>query len=149
MLRPKDRLPECEDRFTSRGFGQALGTLAHVSKTKAKKTTVREFLISYVNHPKSRVRAAAISALGGLGDAKAISVLESLEDAGEERISRAAKSALDALRAAKPTVPRELVELRKEIAKMKKTEDKFAAELKELREQLKAKSSVVKKSDGD
>ena len=56
---------------------------------------------------------------------------------------------MDALRAAKPTVPRELVELRKEIAKMKKTEDKFAAELKELREQLKAKSSEVKKSDGD
>ena len=69
-----------EDRFTSRGFGQGLGALGHVAKSIEKKDDVRDFLVKYVNHPKTIVRTSAIDALGNLGDPKAISVLGAFSD---------------------------------------------------------------------
>lgn len=130
-----------EDRFTSRGFGSGLDALARVSKSAKKKGEVREFIASYVNHPKLPVRTAAIGALGNLGDAKAIPMLEAFSDSENTRIASAAKSAIGKLRNDKPTAPREVIELRKEVADMKKASEKLQKELKEIREQLKAKAS--------
>ena len=99
---------------------------------------MRDFLASYVNHPKSTVRSAAIGALGTLGDPKSISVLEAFSSSSDKRIERAANQALGKLRESKPTAPKELIELRKEMAAMKKESKKVLSELKELRKQLKA-----------
>jgi aminopeptidase N len=133
-------LQQHEDRFTSGDFGRGLTTLAQVSRSLKDKDTVREFLVGYVNHPKTTVRTAAIGALGSLGDPKAISVLESFSGSNDQRVARAADQALAMLRESKPTVPKELIELRKELASLKKNSEKVQAELKELREQLKAQN---------
>ena len=119
-------LKQHEGRFTSSGFGRGLETLAHVCRSQDQKDDVREFLLSYVNHPKTSVRTSAISSLGVLGDSKAIAVLESLSGSGDERVARAADQALGKLRESKPTVPSELIELRKELATIKKDSEKAA-----------------------
>ncbi len=133
-------LKKHEERFTSRGFGQGLLALAHVSKS-AKNEQVREFLASYIHHPKPRIRTAAVSALGRLGNAKAIAILEAFDDSGDDRLSRAAQSALKELRAAKPLVPRELVELREEVAEIKKTNEELKKEIQELRQRSDARAT--------
>lgn len=133
------------DRFTSRGFGQGLEALAHVSKSQKKKGDVRDFLSDYVNHPKTPVRTAALRALGDLGDAKALSALAVFADSSDERISQAAKSAIDQLNDVKPTAPREVIELRKELGEIKKASEKLEQELKDIREMLKAKQDQAKK----
>ena len=95
---------------------------------------MREFLIQRLDHPKVNVRSAAIQALGILGDPRAITVLESLSKSDNERISRPAEQAVAKLRESKPTAPREIIDLRKEIADVKKASDKLKTELKTLRE---------------
>ena len=127
-----------EDRFTSRGFGSGLTTLAEVSKSQNKKDPVREFLLGKVNHPKTTVRTSAIRALGTLGDPKAMAAIEALVGSAESGIAQAARDASGKIRDEKPTAPKEVIELRKEVAEMKKANEKVEKELKELRDLLKA-----------
>jgi aminopeptidase N len=134
-----DVLNRREKDFTSGGFAQGLTTLAQVAKSLDDKAAVREFLVARVNHPKSRVRSAAIKAVGVLGDARALSVLQAFADSSDERIAGVAKQAVDSLRDSKPTAPSELIELRKTVAEMKKQDEKLKAELQEIRDQLKAR----------
>jgi uncharacterized coiled-coil protein SlyX len=124
-----------------------LEALAHVSKGRSKKDDVREFLAEYVNHPKKSIQRSALTALGHLEDPKAISVLEAFADVSDTTISRAAKQSLERLRNTKPVVPKELVELRGQMAEMKKTSEKLQADLKALREQLKAKDQAAEEED--
>jgi aminopeptidase N len=131
-------LKQHENRFSSRDFGRGLETLAHVSQSQDEKDDVLEFLVGFVNHPKTSVRTAAFSALGTLGDRKSISVLEAFSSSSDQRIARAAEQAISKLRESKPTAPKELIELRKEMASMRKESEKVLSELKELRDQLKA-----------
>jgi aminopeptidase N len=132
-------LREHEDRFTSRGFGQGLEALAHVTSALDAKDQVRAFLVRYVNHPKVPVRVAAIDALGTLGDPRAIAVLEAFSDSSDGRIARAAQRSISELREKKPPVPQELVELRKDLAAIKKDREKLQAQLEEIRRQLEAR----------
>ena len=137
-------LQKDENLFSSRDFGQGLETLAHVSRLQDDKNDTRKFLVGYVNHPKSTLRVAAIGALGTLGDPKAIPVLETFsssgnESSGSDRIELAANQSLKKLREFKPSAPKELIELREEMASLKKESTKVLSELKELRNQLKAK----------
>lgn len=126
------------DEFESGGLGQGLDALAHLSKSQRKKKNVREFLVSFVNHPKTNVRTAAIRALGTLGDEKAISALSALSDSNDTRIAQAAKDAVRRLREVKPSAPREVIDLRKQVADVQKANDKINEELKEIRKQLEA-----------
>ncbi len=128
-----------EDRFTTRGFGRALGTLAKISKTEKKKKDVREFLAGFVNHPKTSIRTSAMRAMGSLGDPLAMPVLTSFTGSADEQIAKAAKDALSRLRESKPTAPREVIELRKEISELKKSNEKLEKVLEDIQEQLKAK----------
>jgi aminopeptidase N len=132
-------LSQNEKQFRSRDYGRGLETLAHTSRRQKDKTEVREFLIQHLDHPKVNVRSAAIQALGILGDPRAITVLESLSKSDNERISRPAEQAVAKLRESKPTAPREIIDLRKEIADVKKASDKLKTELKTLREQVEAR----------
>lgn len=134
-----DALKQHESRFSSRDFGRGLETLAHLSRSDDDKDDVRTFLTNYVNHPKLSIRTAAIGALGTLGDPKSISVLEAFSPSSDQRVARAAEQAIGRLRESKPTAPKELIELRKEMAAMKKENEKVQTQLKELRDQLKAR----------
>lgn len=128
-----------ESQFTSRAFGRGLQTLAHVANSLVEKDDVRDFLVNYLNHPKTTIRTSAMNGLGMLGDSSAISVLEAFSGSSDERISRAARQALGKLREAKPTAPKELVELRKEMAALKKSSEKLQTQIEEIRTQLQAR----------
>jgi aminopeptidase N len=131
-----DALRQNASQFRTRDYGRGLETLAHTSRRQKDRSEVREFLAKHLDHPKVSVQAAAIQALGILGDPKAITGLESLSQSENERISRPAQQAVSKLREAKPTTPREIIELRKEIAEVKKESSKLKTELKSLREKL-------------
>ncbi|MBD55263.1 MAG: hypothetical protein CMM05_09365 [Rhodopirellula sp.] len=132
-------LRENAKQFRSRDYGRGLETLAHTSRRLKDRSEVRQFLTEHLDHPKASIQAAAVQALGTLGDPKAITILESVSQSENERISRPAQQAVSKLREVKPTTPKEILELRKEIAEVKKESDKLKTELKTLREQVEAK----------
>ena len=128
-----------EQVFRSRDFGRALETLAYTARNLTDKSETREFLAKYLNHPKTVVSASAATALGLLGDAKAIAVLDAFSDSSDVRIKRASDQAISKLREMKPTAPRELIDLRQQLAEFKKESDKLKKDLEDLRNQIKAK----------
>ncbi len=100
-----DTLAGREGDFTSRGFGQGLTTLAYLARNEEKKDRVREFLTGYLNHKKRNIRLTALSALGTLGDAKAIAALEKFATASKESPERTtAEKAVADLRAMRKPV---------------------------------------------
>ncbi|MBN2133117.1 MAG: M1 family metallopeptidase, partial [Sedimentisphaerales bacterium] len=145
-----ETLDKNEARFTSRGFAGGLETLARIARDEDDKTRVREFLLGYVNHPKQTVQRGAISALGTLGDPKAIPVVETF--CGNEpydRTERCAKSALETLQRKKELVPGEIVELRRMVDDLKKETEKLKEELEDLKKQAKARAEAATDSDAD
>ncbi|MHC4745203.1 MAG: HEAT repeat domain-containing protein, partial [Planctomycetota bacterium] len=129
--------------FTSTGFSTGLSTLAHLTSKEEDKTKVREFLLEYVNHPRRTIQAAAIRALGTLGDPKAIPVIETFAgDDGRDYIQRTAKRALEELTKKKELVPEEILELRKTVDELKKSNEDLKKELEDIKKRLDAKEEV-------
>jgi aminopeptidase N len=134
-------LRERERQFRSWGFVRGLGTLAHIARDQDDRTQVREFIAGYVNHPRQAIRGGAISALGTLGDPKALPIVETF--CGEEphdRIQRQAKEAMEKLREKKTLVPDEIIELRKTVDELKEETEKLNKELEDLKKQGEAKA---------
>jgi aminopeptidase N len=131
-----DALTKHQARFTPRGFGQGLEALGQIASSLEQKAEVRDFLLGYLNHAQTPVRTGAITALGLLKDPTAEATLEPLLDSPEPRVAKAAKQSLDQLRETKPSVPAELIELRKEISTLKKDSDKLQDELNEIRKAI-------------
>ena len=145
-----ETLRKNEARFTSRGFAGGLETLARIARDEDDKTEVREFLLGYVNHPRQTVQLGAISALGTLGDPKAIPVVETFcGDEPYDRIERCAKNAIEALRRKKELVPGEIVELRKVVDDLKKETEKLKEELEDLKKQANARAEAATDSDAE
>ena len=118
--------------------------------TKNPKTKVRNFLAGYVNHPKDRIQAGAIGALGTLGDPKAIPIVETFSnDAPDDYIERSAESALKQLRERKPLVPDEIVRLRETVDEFRKETEKLKNELDDIKKRLDAKEKPIEKEDKD
>jgi aminopeptidase N len=132
-------LEKHESRFSARDFGDGLEALGHVAKSFKKKSEVRDFLLRYVNHPMKAVRYSAFQALGKLGDATAISILESYSESVDKSVANAAQAAINDIRNSKPTIPTELTELRKDVSTMKKENEKLQADLNEIRNQMNTK----------
>ena len=131
-----DTLAKREVDFTSRGFGQALTTLAYLARNEEKKDRVREFLTRYVNHKKRSIRLAALGALGTLGDPKAIAALEKFATASKESPERTtAEKAVADLRAARKPVD-DFKNLRSEVLDLQKQNRELRKELDELRKKL-------------
>jgi aminopeptidase N len=141
-------LSEREQQFTSRDFARGLDTLAHISRNEENKTKVRKFLAGYVNHPKERIQAGAISALGTLGDPKAIGIVETFsgDDSGD-RMQRTAKNALKALREKKQLVPEEIVHLREAVDELRKGNEKLRNDVEDIKKRLDAKEKIEKKPE--
>jgi len=125
----------------SRGrFAQALDTLAHIARNEEDKTDVREFLLGHVNHPDRSIRAGAISALGTLGDPKAIGIVQTFaRETPRDNVERAARDSLAKLREQKKFVPQEIIELRKVVEDLKKETKKLTDEMEDLRKRLDAR----------
>jgi HEAT repeat protein len=122
-------------------FGQALDTLAYIARDEEDKKDVREFIEGYVNHPDRSVRVGAISALGTLGDPKAMAVLQTFaRDQPRDNVERAARDALAELQQQKKLVPEEVIELRKVVDDLKKDTKKLTDELEDVKKRLDAKT---------
>jgi aminopeptidase N len=128
-------LPKHETNYTSRGYAQALGTVAYLARNEENKDDVREFLIGYVNSKKSSLQIASINALGTLGDPKAIGVLETFATTSTESPeSAAATRAIADLRAGRKPSD-DLKSLRQEVLALQKTTRDLRKQLDELKEQ--------------
>ena len=143
-------LDEREMDFRSWSFTRGLNTLAHISRNEDDKTKVRNFLASYVNHPKDRIQAGAIGALGTLGDPKAIPIVETFSNGEpDDYIERSAERALKQLQQQKQLVPDEIVRLRETVEKFRKETDKIKHDLDDIKKRLDAKEKPAEKKDKD
>ena len=122
-------------------FGQALDTLAYIARNEEDKADVREFIAGYVNRPDRSLRVGAISALGTLGDPKAMAVIQTFaRDQPRDNVERTAKDALAKLQEQKKLVPQEVIELRKVVDDLKKDTKKLTDELEDVKKRLNAKA---------
>ena len=144
-----DVLGARERQFTTRGIGNVLNTLAHISQDQDQKTPVRRFILRYLDHPRRRIRVAAVRALGTLRDPEAKSVLDTLAGKGRQgRLAKAAQAALKKLQETAPLVPEELIELRKVLTQLKDQNDKLHEEVKDLKQKVEATDrSPVEQTD--
>lgn len=151
FIEPLQRvLQEREVDFRSWNFTRGLNTLAHIARNEDDKTKVREFLAGYVNHPKDRIQAGAIGALGTLGDPKAIPIVETfINDEPDDNIERSAERALKQLRERKPLVPDEIVRLRETVDEFRKETDKLKNDLDDIKKRLDAKEKPAENKDSN
>jgi len=135
-------LPKREMDFTSRDFGQALGTLAYLARNEDNKDAVRELLLGYVNHQKRTVQIASLNALGTLGDPKALAVLETFAGASKESRERAAaERAVTNLRAGRKPVD-DFKNLRQEVLDLLKANRDLRKELDTLNKKVEAATTI-------
>ena len=138
-----------EAKFTSGGFAQALGTLAYLARHDDDKSRVREFLTGHVDHLKEQVARAAMTALGELGDAKAIPILSTFVAADTESpAGKAAKSAIDNIRKneAASNAPAEVNRLRNHVQDLEKQLQGLSNELKSLQARFKEAMESLKQN---
>jgi len=112
---------------------ETAGTLA---RNELKKDGAREFLTSFLTHPKELVRIASINALGNLEDPRAIAILESFSSASAYRQEKApAENALEKIRAARRP-SEELKNLRTEISSLREASRELKKDLDKLHQQV-------------
>jgi aminopeptidase N len=127
-----------ETNFTSGGFGAGLQALGYLARHEEKRDAVREFLVARVNHPKRQVQRAAIAALGELGDARAIAVLETFTHAAKDSPERrAAEKAIADIRAARKPSD-DLHDLRNEVTGLQKENRELRKSVDDLKKKVDA-----------
>ncbi|MEM8944317.1 MAG: M1 family aminopeptidase [Planctomycetota bacterium] len=130
-------LSQREPALTGWTIGTGLKQLAaicHRLDDVVARGDVEQFIRGYLDHPKRQVKVAAIEALGTLGDARSLGVLESLADEdGTDAISEAATKAMKQLQESSPLAPKELKELRDRVVKLSEESKQLREEVDELR----------------
>ncbi len=143
-------LRTAEASFPSRGFAQALRTLAFLARHEQDKDAVRNFLLGQVDHLKDPVATAAIGALGELRDSRAIPVLTTFVAADSESAhGKAAQSAIDEIRKneAPGKAPEEVNKLRGQVSDLEKQLKTMSEELKALQARFKESFKTRKEAD--
>jgi aminopeptidase N len=131
-------LSEHEGDFTSYGFAQGLRALAYLGRNEDHKDSVREFLLTKLNHKKRSVQLACISALGTLGDPKAIPALQPFADSDQHSPQREpAERAIAELRAGRKPVD-DFKNLRQEVLDLEKSNRELRAQLDDLKKRVDA-----------
>jgi len=138
----RQNLKTNEPAYPSRSFASALDTLASLSRNRDDRLDgTREFLLSYVNHPRRTIRVGAMNALGTLEDPRATAALTTFNLAskgGPEQTAAAnalrrinsARTAADGVGDLRTTVldlQKENNELRKDFKALEKKFDALAA----------------------
>jgi aminopeptidase N len=131
-------LQKKETSFTTTVFTRGMDTLAWLARNEEKKDAVRDFLLAKLESKKQRVQLTAISALGTLGDAKAIAALEKLTSSPKESRERAAaERAVTSLRdVRKPSA--EVGGVRNEILTLQRDNRELRKEMDDLKKKLEA-----------
>lgn len=144
-------LRDREGQFRSWDFARGLDVLARIARDQDDRTNVREFLVGCVHCRRPAIRGGALSAMGTLGDPKAIPVVETFRgDDRRDPIRRQAGEALDRLREKKPLVPEEIIELRRTVDELRKEVDTLKEQINDMRKQSQAKAdaSTAEKENG-
>ena len=129
-------LKERASSLPSPTFATALETTGALARNELQKDAIREFLLSYLSHPKEVVRVAAVNALGNLEDPRAIPVLEPLSTASASRPEKVpAEKALEKIRAARRP-SEELKQLRDEVSRLQDSGRELKRDLDQLHKQL-------------
>ncbi|HNQ87047.1 MAG TPA: M1 family aminopeptidase [Verrucomicrobiota bacterium] len=133
-----DALRDREPAFSRDGFAEGLRALAHLARNESDKEPVRGFLERHVNSRKKPVQLAALSALGDLGDPKALAIVEVFARSGEDTPERhAAEQALNTLRAARKPAD-QLRDLRNEMLGLQRENRQLRQELEDLKKTVEA-----------
>ena len=140
-------LTQRQAEFPTRVFAQGLGTVAYLSRNEEQKDSVRDFLTGCLNSKKKTVQRSAITALGSLGDPKAIAALETFDTDSKENPERtAAEQAVAALRAGRKPVD-DFKNLRSEMLDLQKANRTLRQDLDDLKKQVDAKNAGTAASD--
>jgi aminopeptidase N len=139
-------------RLDGRGNGlnthviaQGIDAVAYLARNETQRDAVREFLVRHVNDKRERVKLAALTALGTLGDSKALAVLETFAKAAKESPERTrAEKAITALRSARKPVD-DFKNLREEVVTLQKESRELRKELDDLKNQVRAKGEGAEK----
>lgn len=129
--------------FTSFGLGRAIDALAYLARNEKTKDEVREFIGQFSNSKKRSVQVASISALGTLGDPKAIPMLQTFAGSGKESLGRsAAEKAIAAIRSSQKSSD-ELKDLRDEVLELKKSDRELRKQIDDLKKKVEAATTPV------
>jgi len=128
--------------LSARGLARAVATLAKLSKDTEMESECFDYVVSQLDHPKSTVQAAMISALGALGDRRGGAILDSYADSSDNRIKRAAEKAIQTINEKAPAAPAEVVELRKSLRELEKETETMKEEFEAFRKQQDAAESA-------
>jgi len=143
-------LEKRKNEFISWLFAEGLIALAHIARNEDDKTDVFNFLAGYVNDDKENIKAGAITALGELGDSKAIPVVLTLAgDDPDDRIQLTAEESLKQLREKTELVPEEIVKLREAVDEIKKDYKNLEDELEDIKKRLDASGQREESYNGE
>lgn len=131
-------LQERESEFRAGGLGQGFKAVAYLARNEEHKDNIREYLLRYLSSNQRQLKLAAISALGTLGDPRAIPALETFTtDAKESPEQGAAERALASLRETrKPSV--ELGPLRNEVTSLQKENREMRQSFEDMKKKFDA-----------
>ncbi len=115
-----------------------MNAISSLASTVENKTSVREFLLGYLNDPRERVRRAALSSLGDLGDPASIAALSPLLELKPlDPLRVRAEAAIQKLRdAKKPRV--EFGDVRNEVLTLQQENKDLRRDLDTLKKKLDA-----------
>ena len=135
-------LAERDDELKERAFNKGVEAIGFLARNDSDKSGVRKFLTGFVKHARQSTQLAAIKALGVLGDARSIPMLESFTNAKEgSPEQKTAQASIDKLRAEKKTAP-EVRDLRKEVDALKKANEGLRKQFEDFRKKETAKQSA-------
>jgi aminopeptidase N len=137
-------LPRQETNYTNRRFANALSALAFLARNEENKNAVREFILPYINSKKRTIQNGAITALGTLGDSKAIAPLETIAESPKE--SREKATATRVIAELRGTGKRadEFKGFRTEVLDLQKSSKELRKELDDLKKKVAEKNSATR-----
>ncbi|MDA7617817.1 M1 family aminopeptidase [Verrucomicrobia bacterium] len=125
--------------FTTRGYSNALSSLAHLSRHAKDKSMVMSFIAGNLHDPKERIRIGAMRALGRLRDTRAIPMLRHWMHADPDSPEhKAAKASIDTLQ--KLILPGENLKTywRDKVQAVEASQESLKNELEQLKKRLEA-----------
>jgi aminopeptidase N len=131
-------LSKREAAFTSHSFGAGLDALAWLARNEKQRDDIRNFIAGWLNSPRLALQLAAMHALGTLEDPQAIALLQTFASAAKETPEQeTAAKAIAALRTVnKPSD--NLKDLREEMLKLQKDNQRISKELDDVKKRLDA-----------
>lgn len=131
-----ETLSQNERDFTRGGFSSGLETLAYLARKEENKDAVREFLTARLTHKKKSIQHAAISALGTLGDPRAIAAVEKFTGTDTDNPERSlAERTIATLRSERKPVD-DFKNLRQEVLDLQKANRDMRKELDALKKKV-------------